>query len=677
MEVEDSNKNPESNFKYLVQQVEEQSDLCDMTVKRGLWEKKFHRCVLAACPFFENIIRGNFLEKQTGLVEVKVDTTPNAVEMALMFLYGRKPAFTIENVGELLELAEFFMLVGLKSACIEWLRSEEITVENCMHVMQLSTKYNFEVTTCIDYIESHLPEIFNNNDAVNLSKESIEYLFSDIRFSYLTMDEKLTFLVKWAGMHSCEKAENVRALFQTIDMEEVSNSALESAKRNVPFSKIIDLNKVVLLADDESSKRNVLILFCNKGYFWCLDLLNFRWYRLNSSINENQHLQSCDTHEIGGVRNLLPEIYITCKRGFLGKLLPTLLIVNLETNQTTTYQLNLGDEDITETKLSSISLTDDTMLATVNKTIQVIEVFGSRQSEGENDRRPDYPVSTSRDQIMEQIDHNSVLLTRRIQAPYDCDIGELLSSIPGDSPKHLNVTDIGYSEVYFGRVSDETVELEPLFSLRNEEIIDTCVSSQSTVALLTKSMQYVIIFDIVDLKTEKHELKPDANYKIAHTGEGFLIYNNTRCYCFKRLSGPSLLKKYLIQIMEFENENSCIVRYRYCNDIWIRIVHNNDDFQLQYVSHKEISVSKIPRDINWKQLPLPDEIKIIDKLMNESDRMFVVALSKHRLRCDIACPHCKLADRPNIGLDYFLNGFLLDSSDDEYVFQNSSDSESE
>ncbi|XP_053385416.1 uncharacterized protein LOC123538736 isoform X2 [Mercenaria mercenaria] len=595
--------------------------------------------------------------------------------MALMFLYGRKPAFTIDNVGELLELAEFFMIVGLKSACIEWLRSEEITEENCMYVMQLSTKYNFEVTTCIDYIESHLPEILKNDDAVNLSKDSVEYLFSDRRFSYVTMDDKLMFLVKWVGMHSCEKAENVRALFQTIDMDEVSYSALESAKRNVPFSKIIDLNNVVLLADDENSKHNVIMMFCNRGYFWCLDLQNDRWYRLNSNINKDQHLQSCDKHDIGGVRNSVPEIILTCK-GFLEKMLPTLLTVNLETDQTTTYRLTLADEDITETSLSSISLTDDTMLATVNKTIKVIEVFCSRQSGSENERRPDYPVSTSR----EQIDHNSVLLTRRIQAPGDCDIEELLSSIPGDSPKHLSVTDIGYSKVYLGYVSEETVELSALFSLRNEKVTDTCLSRQSTVAMLTKSMQFVILFDLVDSKMERHELEPNANYEMAQTGEGFLIYNNTRCYCLKRLSGPSLSKKYLIQNIELEIEKDCVVRYRYCNGIWIRIVHNifkNGDLQLEYVSHKEISVSKIPRNINWKRLPLPEEMKITDKLMNDNGHMLMVPLSKRRLRCDIACPHCKLADRPNIGLNYFSNDFFVDSSDDEYVFQYPSDSESD
>ncbi|XP_053402286.1 uncharacterized protein LOC123548626 isoform X3 [Mercenaria mercenaria] len=65
MQFYEENRRPESNRKFLIKQVEEQSDWCDVTLRIGPWEKKFHGCVLVASPFFDQILKSNFLEKQT------------------------------------------------------------------------------------------------------------------------------------------------------------------------------------------------------------------------------------------------------------------------------------------------------------------------------------------------------------------------------------------------------------------------------------------------------------------------------------------------------------------------------------------------------------------------------------------------------------------------------------
>ncbi|XP_053385411.1 uncharacterized protein LOC123538305 isoform X2 [Mercenaria mercenaria] len=656
MEVDDNKHNPESYFSFLVQQVENQSDLCDVTVKLGMWEKKFHRCVLAASPFFETVTNGYCAETQSDIAEIKIDTTPEVLEMALMFLYGIIPTFTINNVGGLLELAEFLLLKCLKSVCINWLNSLDFNKVNCMYVIQLSTKYNFEVTTCIDYIESHLPETFQNSDAWNLSKESVEYLFGNRKFSYVQMDDKLTFLMKWVNMHPSESVENVTALFRTIDMRGVSYSVWENTTRIFPFNEIINSNKIVRLADAEVSRHNILIMSSDKGNFWCLDIEDDRWYQLNSSIFES-HRYDKDYPEIAGLRNNLPEIYFT-ENLDLGYPCTKVSTVNLETDQTHTYTFNLIDEDIlngniVEEELTNVSFSDDTAVVTVNNKVLVHQISDSAQSASEIDQSPSFPGTNIEVFSISSTDYNtdtvsSVLLGNGRNL-------ESLLSRSSESGSGQNGL-VSYAEVYLGHVSEDNIEMSLRIVLANETISQVCLNRLRLIALLTESRKHVIIFDLEHSKTEIIQLVQDENYKIVQTDKGFLIHNDKRCYCFVKLVVPFFSKNHKVEEIKLETEGFWFVQYHYLSGIWIRTIRRNkgDNIELQYVSHEELSVCQPPLSlgINWKKLSVPKEKEIINKLMTGRN-MFMVPLSKSKLRCDIACPHCK-----------FLR--LVDSCDGEF-----------
>ncbi|XP_060591879.1 uncharacterized protein LOC132746672, partial [Ruditapes philippinarum] len=132
MEVQEYKHDPESNFECLVQQVEEQSEFCDVTVTMGDWRKRFHRCVLTASLLFRSIIETQIADSKIGNydgktdriqdteIEIKINMSPDIVEMAVMFMYGKIPEFTIANIGDLLELAEYLKIKELKDACVDW-----------------------------------------------------------------------------------------------------------------------------------------------------------------------------------------------------------------------------------------------------------------------------------------------------------------------------------------------------------------------------------------------------------------------------------------------------------------------------------------------------------------------------------------------------------------------------
>ncbi|XP_045191998.2 calicin-like isoform X2 [Mercenaria mercenaria] len=160
MQFYEENRRPESNRKFLIKQVEEQSDWCDVTLRIGPWEKKFHGCVLVASPFFDQILKSNFLEKQTGKIEMAIGT-PVTLEMAVMFLYGRKPLFTEENIEQMMDLAEFLLIPNLKAACVHWITRLNITEGNCINIIQLSSLYDLYIPECEEYFEGHCSKRFN------------------------------------------------------------------------------------------------------------------------------------------------------------------------------------------------------------------------------------------------------------------------------------------------------------------------------------------------------------------------------------------------------------------------------------------------------------------------------------------------------------------------------------
>ncbi|KAH3831991.1 hypothetical protein DPMN_105265 [Dreissena polymorpha] len=92
----------------LQQQVEEQSVVCDIKVIAKTWHVFDH----------------NFQEQSEGAVQMHIGT-PATIDMALMFLYGKEPQLNIDNIGEVLGIAEFLLLPTLKTFCVLWLKKNK------------------------------------------------------------------------------------------------------------------------------------------------------------------------------------------------------------------------------------------------------------------------------------------------------------------------------------------------------------------------------------------------------------------------------------------------------------------------------------------------------------------------------------------------------------------------
>jgi len=56
--------------------------------------------------------------------------TRETIDMALLFLYGKWPKLTNENIYHMFDLAEFLMILELKSLSCKWIQTVDISDEN-------------------------------------------------------------------------------------------------------------------------------------------------------------------------------------------------------------------------------------------------------------------------------------------------------------------------------------------------------------------------------------------------------------------------------------------------------------------------------------------------------------------------------------------------------------------
>ncbi|XP_060586155.1 uncharacterized protein LOC132741904 [Ruditapes philippinarum] len=641
----------------LIRQVEKYSDLCDMTVRHGQWEKKFHRCVLSASPFFKSIIRAklNFIEGATGVVDLKMETTPEDVEMALLFLYGRNPDLTFDNIEGMLELAEFFMIKNLKSYCIFWLQNQTLTNDNCISVLQLSTKYNFKLNNLDCYIESNLHEVFRNKDATSISRESLEYFFSDKKFTYVSMDEKLVFLAAWVTHNHSESEETIISLFNKIDKDELSYETVQHVKTMSAFNTIIDLEAVNIIETNATNRQDVLILFDRETlHFTCFNFYKDRWYWLNNRPGDLRNAYSFRRNAgITGIRSSIPEIY-----SFYDDyryLQPTVTSINLETDERNTYHLSINDDEILENELRNVRLRNNIVIGTVKKVRRCCIKVRSQSKKQTS-------TTLTQLQFLEQ--------------------DTLTCIFDSDSEEHLRRTDkddvitktVNYTDFYIGHISTEgEPELSPIFSLRNIDITDACIGNNSTVALLTESGKSVVLFDLFAFQIEVVDITPDEDYKIDETDTGFVIYNNTRCSCISGASGQSLLKTYWLKEYDFEESKERDVQYHYSNGVWFSVLNKDDDVRIQFTTHETILKRQF-RNIKWKSIYLPENVGDISEQLLNNRNIFVVSISSRKLRCPIACLHCTFTCDPFIYKYYYSSPESSDWESREFPMGDSVDS---
>lgn len=199
-----------------------------------------------------------------------------------MFLYGKCPSIDINNIEHLLDLADFLLIPNLKALCVQWFKTVNITEENIVKFLHLSSLYDFELPKCYEYVREHMNECLENEEFLTLTKASVETLFTDETLTYVPSDAKFTFFISYAKHIGKCRYEDFLSILQLIDLNDVSINLVEDAKAD-PFFANYEHN-FDMTADVPGLLYEVLVMRAPTGSatFWVLDLHKQAWFRLDS-----------------------------------------------------------------------------------------------------------------------------------------------------------------------------------------------------------------------------------------------------------------------------------------------------------------------------------------------------------------------------------------------------------
>ncbi|MES9879759.1 MAG: BTB/POZ domain-containing protein [Sedimenticola sp.] len=260
--------------------------------------------------------------------------TPSTVEAALLFLYGKRPKVTDDNVGQLLQLAEFLLISNLKRHCFQWLKSRNVNSKNCIDICEMCSLYEFEIESCSQYVLAHLTELFNDDKMLKITNDTLTYILQDETLSYVSTEERFDFIIKWVA-YSPGRQPYFEQLFNLVDPTGFSEEFLESRVLCSPFvnSSTTCMEKLANCQGSSTGDQLTDVLvpypltstYSRDRVIECLDPIEHKWYQLPSqpgavkasksaSVYDNSTIYALNEYENKlQIINIDKEMHVECK----------------------------------------------------------------------------------------------------------------------------------------------------------------------------------------------------------------------------------------------------------------------------------------------------------------------------------------------------------------------------
>ncbi|XP_052789374.1 uncharacterized protein LOC128223929 [Mya arenaria] len=605
MEYDEKKVRPASTRALLRQHVEEQSDLCDLVVKHGLWYKRYHACVLCASPFIQAMIRNNFDEKTNGCLELNLGS-PESIDMAIMFLYGKCPELTMENVSAVINLAEFLLIPNLKALCTNWIKEINVSEDNVEKLLHLTSLFDFEMPSLTEYIRQHLTDLLEGNQLLTITADTLVTVLTDETLSFLTSDTTFGFLMKWVELCPEKRKSKLSDILSCIELTKVNASLINKAKEDQNFEGFESLFETVAGGENTETMQTVLVTLNGYDYeeFWLFDLEKERWFRIEASIDRQ-----------------FDEVFPTTINE------STLCLVETSYDRCT---VRLQDFTADQYSCTSLLLTtchdqnsqtfDDIFISGKHCYVVSINSVESTRFEEEQVR-------------MQNANEEQLRLMSMLGGPITLmdDLG-----IAGGVHKYLEQKPTLFS----GALSEhgEQTILTPLFSLNVSFGVKVVANDVKLIALFSENGHFFCIYDEISSTMKKMELEIGCNDVVSPFKDGFAIYNNDRILYIRSNKGPLIERKLTVhETILCEDGSSLFSRFAIAGNKWLRIRTNYGIFREVHFDYTFDELGrKNPNYAEWKQIPLPNDS--VDDLM--VSRMQEIAIPRSKLKCHVECPHC-------------------------------------
>lgn len=201
---------------------------CDVTFHVDGHDVTAHRCVMAACsPYFESSCDNQSYTHHVNIINCKVDTFVNMLD----YVYTGKIVIDKDSVGDILRLANQYMIVKLKAYCSEYLE-RNLTTSNCYVTKAIAEACNLNtlVKSTESFILAHITDIVQQSEIVSFPEHRFE-LFLSNKTIPLTEEMKFELLLRWIQHDFSERQGLLHKLLGHIQWKKVNANDIYSCLR--------------------------------------------------------------------------------------------------------------------------------------------------------------------------------------------------------------------------------------------------------------------------------------------------------------------------------------------------------------------------------------------------------------------------------------------------------------
>ncbi len=234
-QVFDHSEHPSEAFVQM-QQMREESKLCDVILEVEGCEIHAHRLVLAASStyFYSMFVRDMLESRQERITLQGVD--PEAMKLLVEFAYSTKLEINTGNVQSLMTAASLFNFPAVFEATSKYL-SKQLHPSNCLGIRSFARTHGSTelVDTATTYFREHFMDTVKNEEYMNLSAEDLAFLMDSNDLNVLSEEDVYRAVQVWLLHAPEERKESLATLLRSVRLSLLSTSFLTQQVESSPY----------------------------------------------------------------------------------------------------------------------------------------------------------------------------------------------------------------------------------------------------------------------------------------------------------------------------------------------------------------------------------------------------------------------------------------------------------
>ncbi|XP_043916347.1 kelch-like protein 10 [Protopterus annectens] len=234
----------------ILKELREAGELCDAIIRVDGVEMKVHKNIMCSCSsYFRALFAGAWRNAEKQVYNIP-GVSAHMMESIIEYAYTRTVAITNDNVEQLLAAASQFHVIGIVSACCEFLESQ-LCSENCIGIWKIANCYHcFELKNKANIFILH-----NFEQMVKVSDEILQLSSSELG-EFIEKDElnvkqeEVVFeaIMKWISHEPQERKKILPLLLQKVRLAQMNAEYFMNNVKNNEYMKDNDECKPIIVS---------------------------------------------------------------------------------------------------------------------------------------------------------------------------------------------------------------------------------------------------------------------------------------------------------------------------------------------------------------------------------------------------------------------------------------------